>query len=325
MGEKERLYDRNTERGSVNRSEGRGPPCARQSFCRYWVILRKLWSAQRLIHRMPLRPERKMCRAEPGRHPPGNALRIRSRLTFFVTYEKRPADAAQAAGPAVETPAWDISSRLPWGETGGCRPRRHAYLGGWGDGPLLATSEAAGTGVVEIGHTPPPVYLRIRTDSAGGTHDFVAWLARRGRWLSCSVGMVIAEAIHQHALKVPVSAWTAAVEADGEIRHRDRTARGHRPSAHPPPGPELALVLALALALDRSHHRGPRPARPTTRPSLTSGFPVPSTAHPHPEQWNPAPSRGDTRVFGLHGLSPRHKNGPPTPSADRHETSRSEP
>lgn len=58
----------------------------------------------------------------------------------------------------------------------------------------------------------------IRTDSAGGTHDFVGWLARRGRWLSYSVGMVITEAIHQHVLKVPASAWTAAVETGGEIR-----------------------------------------------------------------------------------------------------------
>ncbi|MGK5445967.1 IS1380 family transposase [Streptomyces radiopugnans] len=58
----------------------------------------------------------------------------------------------------------------------------------------------------------------IRTDSAGGTHAFVAWLAQRGRWLSYSVGMVITEAIHSRVLKVPASAWTAAVEADGEIR-----------------------------------------------------------------------------------------------------------
>ncbi len=58
----------------------------------------------------------------------------------------------------------------------------------------------------------------IRTDSAGGTHDFVSWLAQRGRWLSYSVGMVITDAIHQHVLKVPPSAWTPAVEADGEIR-----------------------------------------------------------------------------------------------------------
>ncbi|MHC3455696.1 IS1380 family transposase [Streptomyces prasinus] len=58
----------------------------------------------------------------------------------------------------------------------------------------------------------------VRTDSAGGTHDFVAWLARRGRWLSYSVGMVITDAIHQHVLKVPAPAWTPAIEADGEIR-----------------------------------------------------------------------------------------------------------
>ncbi|WP_185014533.1 IS1380 family transposase [Streptomyces sp. AK010] len=58
----------------------------------------------------------------------------------------------------------------------------------------------------------------IRCDSAGGTHEFVAWLARRGRWLSYSVGMVITEAIHEHVLKIPASAWTPAVESDGEVR-----------------------------------------------------------------------------------------------------------
>jgi hypothetical protein len=31
----------------------------------------------------------------------------------------------------------------------------------------------------------------IRTDSGGGTHEFVAWLAQQGRWLSYSVGMTI--------------------------------------------------------------------------------------------------------------------------------------
>lgn len=58
----------------------------------------------------------------------------------------------------------------------------------------------------------------IRTDSGGGTHDFVSWLAQRGRWLSYSVGMTVTEAIHEHVLKVPASAWTPAVEADGEAR-----------------------------------------------------------------------------------------------------------
>ncbi|MEU8589389.1 IS1380 family transposase [Streptomyces sp. NPDC048664] len=58
----------------------------------------------------------------------------------------------------------------------------------------------------------------IRTDSAGGTHDFVSWLAKRGRWLTYSVGMVITEAIHQHVLKIPGLAWTPAVEANGQVR-----------------------------------------------------------------------------------------------------------
>ncbi|WP_330113769.1 IS1380 family transposase [Streptomyces sp. MUM 178J] len=59
----------------------------------------------------------------------------------------------------------------------------------------------------------------IRCDSAGGTHDFVAWLAKRGRWLSYSVGMVITEAIHSHVLKIPAPAWTPAIETDGEVRN----------------------------------------------------------------------------------------------------------
>ncbi|MEU6547008.1 IS1380 family transposase [Streptomyces sp. NPDC046859] len=58
----------------------------------------------------------------------------------------------------------------------------------------------------------------IRCDSAGGTHEFVAWFAQRGRWLSYSVGMVITEAIHSHVLKIPATAWTPALEADGEVR-----------------------------------------------------------------------------------------------------------
>jgi hypothetical protein len=58
----------------------------------------------------------------------------------------------------------------------------------------------------------------IRTDSAGGTHDFVSWLAKRGRWLSYSVGMVITDTIHQHLLQIPPPAWTPVVESDGTVR-----------------------------------------------------------------------------------------------------------
>ncbi|MFC5908661.1 IS1380 family transposase [Streptacidiphilus monticola] len=58
----------------------------------------------------------------------------------------------------------------------------------------------------------------IRTDSAGGTHEFVGWLSRRGRWLSYSVGMVITEQIHHAVLQIPASAWTPAIEPDGRVR-----------------------------------------------------------------------------------------------------------
>jgi Transposase DDE domain group 1 len=58
----------------------------------------------------------------------------------------------------------------------------------------------------------------IRTDSGGGTHEFAAWLAQRGKWLSYPVGMTITDAIHQTALKVPAPAWTPAAQPDGDIR-----------------------------------------------------------------------------------------------------------
>lgn len=59
-----------------------------------------------------------------------------------------------------------------------------------------------------------PDPLRFRR----GTHDFVSWLAKQGRWLSYSVGMVITETTHSHVLKIPAPAWTPAIETDGEIR-----------------------------------------------------------------------------------------------------------
>ncbi|ANS70424.1 transposase [Streptomyces lincolnensis] len=55
----------------------------------------------------------------------------------------------------------------------------------------------------------------IDTDSAGGTHDFVARVAQRGQWLFHSVGMTVTDAIHQH---IPKTAWTPAVEKDGDLR-----------------------------------------------------------------------------------------------------------
>ncbi|MER7540222.1 IS1380 family transposase [Streptomyces sp. NPDC097704] len=58
----------------------------------------------------------------------------------------------------------------------------------------------------------------IRTDSGGGTHEFVNWLSACGRWLSYSVGMTITDAIHQAVLLVPATAWTPAIEHGGQVR-----------------------------------------------------------------------------------------------------------
>ncbi|NUL03188.1 IS1380 family transposase [Streptomyces lunaelactis] len=58
----------------------------------------------------------------------------------------------------------------------------------------------------------------IRTDSAGGTHAFLDWLSKPGRWLSYSVGMTITDTIHQAVLKIPKKAWTPAYDAGGTER-----------------------------------------------------------------------------------------------------------
>ena len=42
--------------------------------------------------------------------------------------------------------------------------------------------------------------MLIRTDSGGGTHDFLAWLTSPGRRLHYSVGMTITEDMHQAIL-----------------------------------------------------------------------------------------------------------------------------
>jgi Transposase DDE domain group 1 len=58
----------------------------------------------------------------------------------------------------------------------------------------------------------------IRTDSAGGTHDFLSWLARPGRRLAYSVGFPITEDLQDAILKIPARAWTPAYDAGGQVR-----------------------------------------------------------------------------------------------------------
>jgi hypothetical protein len=58
----------------------------------------------------------------------------------------------------------------------------------------------------------------IRADSGGGTHEFLAWLARPGCRLHYSVGMTITDDIQDAILKIPDAAWTPACDGEGQAR-----------------------------------------------------------------------------------------------------------
>lgn len=75
----------------------------------------------------------------------------------------------------------------------------------------------------------------IRTDSGGGTHEFVNWLSARGRWLSYSVGMTITDTVHQAVLKVrlrpgrrPSSPAARSATTPGSPRSAGTACRGDR-------------------------------------------------------------------------------------------------
>ena len=58
----------------------------------------------------------------------------------------------------------------------------------------------------------------IRTDSGGGTHDFLTWLASPSRRLHYSVGMTITEDMQEAILALPERVWEPAYDAAGEVR-----------------------------------------------------------------------------------------------------------
>jgi hypothetical protein len=60
--------------------------------------------------------------------------------------------------------------------------------------------------------------LLIRTDSGGGTREFLTWLTRPSRRLAYSVGIVITPAIEDAIAKIPARAWTPAYDSDGVQR-----------------------------------------------------------------------------------------------------------
>jgi Transposase DDE domain group 1 len=58
----------------------------------------------------------------------------------------------------------------------------------------------------------------IRTDSGGGTHDFLSWLSQPGRRLHYSVGMTITQDMAEAILTLPDRVWEPAYNAGGEVR-----------------------------------------------------------------------------------------------------------
>lgn len=58
----------------------------------------------------------------------------------------------------------------------------------------------------------------IRTDSGGGTHEFLTWLAAPGHRLHYSIGMTITEEMQEAILALPERIWEAAYDADGQVR-----------------------------------------------------------------------------------------------------------
>jgi hypothetical protein len=58
----------------------------------------------------------------------------------------------------------------------------------------------------------------IRADSGGGTHEFLAWLARPGRRLQYSAGFTMTDDVQDAVGKIPARAWTPAYDDGGKVR-----------------------------------------------------------------------------------------------------------
>jgi DDE family transposase len=58
----------------------------------------------------------------------------------------------------------------------------------------------------------------VRTDSGGGTHEFLRWLAAPSRRLHYSVGMTVTQDMQEAIGEVPARSWTPAYDGDGQVR-----------------------------------------------------------------------------------------------------------
>ena len=120
-----------------------------------------------------------------------------------------------------------------WKKTYGFHPLTvFADHGGGGSGEPLAIMLRPGNAgsntaadhveATRLAQAQLPAHLRrqvlIRSDSGGGTHEFLAWLTQPGRRLAYSVGFTMTDDVAGAILKLPAGAWTPAYDADGLVR-----------------------------------------------------------------------------------------------------------
>jgi len=58
----------------------------------------------------------------------------------------------------------------------------------------------------------------VRTDSAGGTHDFLTWLTAPRRRMQYSVGFTITGDVADAIARIPATAWTPAYDSERQVR-----------------------------------------------------------------------------------------------------------
>lgn len=80
----------------------------------------------------------------------------------------------------------------------------------------IGVARAALAGLPGVNPSRPGKKVLIRTDGAGGTQEFLAWLHRRG--VSYSVGYTLPDVTPKLYRMIPERCWQAAVDADGDIR-----------------------------------------------------------------------------------------------------------
>jgi hypothetical protein len=152
-------------------------------------------------------------------------------------------DAAPGAGSGLVTVDLDATVVIShsekeeaaptWKKTFGFHPlAAFADHGASGNGEPLAVMLRAGNAgsntaadhieVTRLALAQLPRRLRrkvlIRTDSGGGTHGFLQWLAAPSRRLHYSVGMTLTEDMQTAVLKVPDGSWTPAYDGNGQVR-----------------------------------------------------------------------------------------------------------